>query len=55
MRWTLEGARSMLNVRAVFQSDYWDRFQNQRIATLSARTHPRRCLVENYTPLKLAF
>ena len=55
MRWTLEGARSMLNVRAVFQSDYWDRFQSQRIEELSARAHPRHCLVENYMPLKLAF
>ncbi|TWU40645.1 hypothetical protein Poly41_14790 [Novipirellula artificiosorum] len=26
MRWTLEGARSMLNVRAAFQSDHWRTF-----------------------------
>ena len=23
MRWIMEGARSMLNLRAAFQSDYW--------------------------------
>ena len=28
MRWTLEGARSMLNVRAAFQSDHWRSFLN---------------------------
>ena len=31
MRWRLESARSMLNVRAVFQSSYWDEFQVERI------------------------
>lgn len=32
MCWTLEGARSMLNVRAAFQSSYWDQFPSNRIA-----------------------
>jgi hypothetical protein len=54
MRWTLEGARSMLNVRAVFQSDYWDTFCKQRVTRLSARAHPHRDLLHNYTPLNLA-
>lgn len=54
MRWTLEGARSMLNVRAVFQSDYWDRFCEQRITTLSAAAHPHCDLVNDYAPLSLA-
>lgn len=54
MRWTLEGARSMLNVRAVFQSDYWDQFCKQRITQLAAIVHPHRNLVGNYTPLTLA-
>ncbi len=26
MRWNMEGARSMLNLRAAFQSDYWEAF-----------------------------
>ena len=34
MRWALEGARSMLNVRAAFQSDYWDEFCQQRVVQL---------------------
>jgi hypothetical protein len=54
MRWTLEGARSMLNVRAVFQTDYWRAFCDQRIETLSAQAHPNRDLIHNYIPLTLA-
>jgi hypothetical protein len=54
MRWTLEGARSMLNVRAVFQSDYWDRFCKQRITELSENIHPNRKMVSHYTSLTLA-
>ena len=53
MRWTLEGARSMLNVRAVFQSDYWDAFCKQRISNQSASTHPNRRLINDYRPLSL--
>ena len=54
MRWTLEAARSMLNVRAVFQSDYWDQFQLERIANANKTTHPNRNLISNYNPLTLA-
>ena len=54
MRWTLEGARSMLNVRAVFQSDYWDKFCKQRINELTDIAHPLRELTSNYTPLTIA-
>jgi hypothetical protein len=54
MRWTLEGARSMLNVRAVFQSAYWDAFCKQRISNQSASTHPNRSLINDYRPLSLA-
>lgn len=54
MRWTLEGARSMLNVRAVFQSDHWNTFQQQRIANLIAKAHPNRELIKDYQPLTLA-
>lgn len=54
MRWTLEGARSMLNVRAVFQSDYWDKFCKQRVTELSEKTHPNRNMVCHYTSLTMA-
>lgn len=54
MRWTLEGARSMLNVRAAFQSSYWDQFQGNRIETEQAAIHPHRALLSDYTPLQLA-
>ncbi len=53
MRWTLEGARSMLNVRAVFQSDHWDAFQKQRLTRLSTESHPHRNLIDDYKPLTL--
>jgi hypothetical protein len=54
MRWTLEGARSMLNVRAVFQSAHWQTFQSQRITKHTAAAHPHRNLVAAYQPLRLA-
>lgn len=54
MRWTLEGARSMLNVRAVFQSDHWQTFQTQRITKHTAADHPHRNLLADYQPLRLA-
>ena len=54
MRWTLEGARSMLNVRAVFQSEHWETFQTKRVTKLSEAAHPLRNLVNDYQPLSLA-
>ena len=54
MRWTLEGARSMLNVRAAFQSDYWRTFLDQNTNNTTNRTHPHVHLLRNYTPLTLA-
>jgi hypothetical protein len=54
MRWTLECARSMLNVRAVFQSDYWKQFHQQRIAKLNESLHPHRKQLGDYSPLTLA-
>lgn len=50
MRWTLEGARSMLNVRAAFQSDHWQSFLQSRIAAEVERTHRNRNLINNYQP-----
>jgi len=54
MRWTLEGARNMLNVRAAFQSSYWDQFQRNRIAREQLVLHLHRDLLGDYTPLQLA-
>ena len=54
MRWRLESARSMLNVRAVFQSDYWELFHERRIAEQTKAIHPHLNLVECYCPLTLA-
>ena len=54
MRWTLEGARGMLNVRAAFQSAYWNQFQHHRIQTEQATLHLHRALLGQYTPLQLA-
>ena len=53
MRWTLEGARSMLNVRAAFQSDYWRRFCDQRIVNLKKKAYPHINLIKDYKPLAL--
>lgn len=54
MRWTLEGARSMLNVRAAFQSDHWQTFLAWDRTREVQRAHPHRDQIKNYTPLTLA-
>jgi len=54
MRWTLEGARSMLNVRAAFQSDHWETFLADRIAKETKRLHRHRNLLANYQSFTLA-
>lgn len=54
MRWTLEGARHMLSVRAAFQSSYWDEFQHHRVQHQQATLHPHRQLLRDYLPLQIA-
>ncbi len=54
MRWTLEGARSMLNVRAAFQSDHWRSFLDWHMASEIAKTHQHRDLLKDYSPRILA-
>jgi hypothetical protein len=54
MRWTLEGARSMLNVRAAFQSDHWQAFLEQRITSEVKQVHPNQDLLADYQPMTLA-
>ena len=55
MRWTLEGARSMLNVRAAFQSSHWRTFLNQNMTQQLKLTHPNRHAMKNYSPLTLTY
>jgi hypothetical protein len=50
MRWRLEGAQAMLNVRAVWQSSYWADFQKFRIKQEQANLHNNRPLIKNYVP-----
>ncbi|MCA9177685.1 MAG: hypothetical protein KDB14_24625 [Planctomycetales bacterium] len=50
MRWTLEGARAMLDVRAAFQSDHWRHFPEWRAEKEVANAHLHRSLVSGYTP-----
>ncbi len=54
MRWRLDGAQAMLNVRAVWQSSYWERFQIWRIKHEQATLHPHRTLIKEYTPIHMA-
>ena len=54
MRWTLEGARSMLNVRAAFQCDHWRTFVDWDMKNEITRTHPNKNLLQGYTPERLA-
>ena len=50
MRWHLDGAQAMLNVRAVWQSSYWEAFQTYRIKHEQAKLHTNRALIKNYVP-----
>lgn len=52
MRWTLEGAQAMLNVRSVCASSEWDHFCKKRQAEQAQRVHPHRTLVANYKDFK---
>ncbi len=54
MRWTLDGARSMLNVRAAFQSDHWRGFLDDRMQREITSTHRHRELMTDYQAFALA-
>jgi hypothetical protein len=54
MRWTLEGARSMLHIRAILQGSHWRTYCTARIVERNQRTHPHRNLVSTYTPETIA-
>jgi hypothetical protein len=53
MRWRLDGAQAMLNVRAVWQSSYWETFHTFRIKHEQATLHKNRALINNYVPRPL--
>jgi hypothetical protein len=48
MRWTLEGAQAMLDVRCVCASSEWEKFSRWRQAEQAQRVHPFRNVVANY-------
>ncbi len=52
MRWTLEGAQAMLNLRAVNASDAAEAFGEWRQQDGAKRVHPHRHLVESYAGFK---
>lgn len=54
MRWTLEGARSMLHVRAAFQSAHWESFLRDRMSNEAKRIHPHRDQLNDYQTMALA-
>ena len=54
MRWRLSGAKAMLNVRAVHQSDYCTDFHAHRRQTEQVTLHPLRELLDDYHPAQLA-
>ena len=54
IRWTLDGARAMLNVRAVFQSDYWTTIQTRRQKRAIENRQRFRGLLKGYPPITLA-
>jgi hypothetical protein len=54
MRWRLAGAQSMLHMRAVYQSSYWNNFHQDRMAREQLHLHPHRALLADYHPLTFA-
>lgn len=54
MRWTLDGAKAMLNVRAVHESGYWEQFHSTRRSEEAKKTHPHRQLLGSYVPSAMA-
>lgn len=49
MPWTPEGAEAMLEVRSLFVSDCWERFQTYRLGRETERLYPHRDLVEGFS------
>jgi hypothetical protein len=52
MRWTLVGAKAMLNVRSILASTEMERFSKWRQSEEAKRLHPDRELIVNHNELK---
>jgi hypothetical protein len=51
MRWSQQGAESILTLRALHVSEQWDRFQHCRIDFEQAWFHPHRHQLQAYSPI----
>ena len=54
MRWTLDGAGAMLNVRAVFASSCWNDFNQRRMADEQQRLHSHAQLARHQKSQEIA-
>jgi hypothetical protein len=46
MRWTIDGAQAMLDLRSTYINDQWPAFQRHRIHTETRRLYPQRQLLQ---------
>ena len=49
MRWTIDGAQAMLDLRSTYINDQWAAFQTHRITTETARLYPKRHILQQLT------
>ncbi len=49
MRWTIDGAQAMLDLRSTSINDQWSAFQTHRITTETQRLHPDRHILQQLT------
>jgi hypothetical protein len=51
MRWTLDGAKAVLNLLAVIASGHWEEFQVDRRNQEVEKFHPHRAALRDDQPL----
>jgi hypothetical protein len=49
MRWTIDGAQAMLDLRSTYINDQWSAFQTHRIHAETQRLYPQRQLLQQLT------
>jgi hypothetical protein len=49
MRWTIDGAQAMLDLRSTSINGQWSAFQTHRINTETGRLHPHRHIIHQLT------
>lgn len=49
MRWTIDGAQAMLDIRSTAINDQWPAFQTHRIRTETKRLYPDRRILQQLT------